>query len=185
VIAVLLAAALACGASANQMELNECAGEARERANAQELATYRAAMQRYHNDVVLRESELRWLAARANACDFDTALVSGGSIEPMIESQCLASSAQARIRDIGLFTGRPNPAGATASAPAVAEHDRIYGLLENLVTPDQRTLLADAENAWIWYRDEACARATNNCAIALTLTRTQELKDSWLADKFW
>ncbi len=167
------------------MELNECAAEARERANAQELSTYRAAMQRHDNDAVLRESELRWLAARANACNFDSALVSGGSIEPMIELACLAHSAQARIRDIGLFTGRPNPAGAIASPQAVAEHDRVYGLLENLVTPDQRTLLVGAENAWLWYRDEACSRATNDCATALTITRTQELKDSWLAEKFW
>ena len=60
------------------MELNECAADARERANAQELSAYRSAMQRYHNDAILHESELRWLAARANACDFDAALVSGG-----------------------------------------------------------------------------------------------------------
>lgn len=184
-IALILVAALTCGSSANQTQLNECAAQALGRADAQELSPYRAAMQRYHNDAILRESELRWLGARANACDFDTALVQGGSIEPMVEAQCSARSAQARIRDIGFFTGRPNPTGAIASSQAVAEHDRIYGRLEVLVTPDQRTLLADAENAWEWYRDEACARATNGCATALTLTRTQELKDSWLAEKFW
>jgi uncharacterized protein YecT (DUF1311 family) len=167
------------------MDLNECAAEAREHANALELAAYRSAMQRYHNDAMLRESELRWLTARASACDFDSAMVSGGSIQPMVEAQCLARSAQARVRDIGLFTGRPNPAGATASAQAVAEHDRIYGRLEVLLSLDQRSLLTDAEQAWRWYRDEACARATDDCATALTRTRIQELKDSWLAEKFW
>ncbi len=167
------------------MELNECAAAAREHANAQELSAYRSSMQRYHDDAILRESELRWLAARANACDFDAALVSGGSIEPMVEALCLAHSAQARVRDIGLFTGRLNPVAATASAQAVSEYDRVYGRLEVLLTPDQRTLLTDSEEAWRRYRDEACARATNDCATALTLTRTQELKDSWLGEPFW
>lgn len=184
-IAAVLVIALACGSSSNQMQLNECAAQARDRANAQELSSYRGAMQRYDDDAMLRESELRWLTARADACDFDAALVSGGSIEPLVEAQCVARSAQARVRDIGLFTSRPNPAGAIASAQALAEHDRVYGLLEDVVTPDQRRLLMDAENAWIRYRDEACARATNGCATALTLTRVQELKDSWLAEKFW
>jgi uncharacterized protein YecT (DUF1311 family) len=185
VIAVLLVAALACGSSANQMELNECAGEARERANAQELSTYRAAMQRYHNDAVFRESELLWLDARAGACDFDVALVAGGSIAPMIEDQCDARSARARVRDIHLFTGRANADALIPASNAAAEHDRVYGLLELLVTPAQRELLTDSERAWLDYRNNACPRAANGCATALTLTRTQELKDSWLAEPFW
>jgi uncharacterized protein YecT (DUF1311 family) len=128
-------------------------------------------------------SELLWLDARAKACAFDAALVAGGSIQPMIEAQCNAASAQARVRDIAFFTAKPRE--PIASPYPVAEEDRVYGLLELLVSPAQRELLADSERAWIDYRDVACSRATYYCMSALTRTRTQQLKDSWMADPFW
>jgi uncharacterized protein YecT (DUF1311 family) len=183
VIAAMLVAALNCGASATQLDLNECAAQKLSQANTRELAAYRAAMQRFHNDQVLHLSELLWLDARAGACAFDVALVAGGSIQPMIEAQCNAASAQARVRDIAFFTGKVRE--PIASPYPVAEEDRVYGLLELLVTPTQRELLADSERAWIDYRTVACSRATYYCMSALTRTRAQQLKDSWMAEPFW
>jgi uncharacterized protein YecT (DUF1311 family) len=183
VIAAILVAALNCGGSATQLDLNECAAQTLSAAGARELAAYRAAMLRFHNDPVLHLSELLWLDSRAKACAFDAALVAGGSIQPMIEAQCNAASAQARVRDIAFFTAKPRE--PIASPYPVAEEDRVYGLLELLVSPAQRELLADSERAWIDYRDVACSRATYYCMSALTRTRTQQLKDSWMADPFW
>jgi uncharacterized protein YecT (DUF1311 family) len=183
VIAIILVAALNCGASPTQLDLDECAAAAQTQANAIELAAFRTAMQRYHDNAALHLSEVRWTEARAAACAFDSAMVAGGSIQPMIEAQCYAASAQARVRDIALFTGT---ASTASTAPAVAaEHDRVYGLLELLVTSQQRELLADSERAWLDYRNAACSRARESCASALTRTRTQQLKDSWMADPFW
>src|SRR5580658_5801313 len=180
---MVLIAALNCGASATQLDLDECSAAAQTRANAKELAAFRAAMQRFHNDPTLHLSEVRWVEARAAACAFDAAMVAGGSIQPMIEAECNAAAAQARVGDIALFTGRTTTA---STAPAVAaEHDRVYGLLELLVTAPQRELLSDAERAWLDYRNIACSRARESCATALTRTRTQQLKSSWMAEPFW
>ena len=112
-------------------------------------------------------------------------MYAGGSIAPMLFSECNANAALARIRDIGLFIGFPNPTAAIPGPQVQAEHERIYGLLELLVAPHERDLLADSERAFMRYRKVACSQAKDGCATALTLTRTQELKDSWLAEKFW
>jgi uncharacterized protein YecT (DUF1311 family) len=183
VIAAILVAALTCGATATQLDLDECAARTLSQTNARELAAFRAAMRRFHNDAVLHLGEMRWLDARAGACAFDVSMFAGGSMEPMIEAQCNAASAQARVREIALFTGKANT--VSAAPAAVVELDRVYGLLELLVTPAQRELLADSQRAWIDYRDVACSRATNDCATALTRTRTQQLKNSWMAEPFW
>lgn len=184
-IALLLVAALNCGANATQLDLDNCAAAAQTHNDKLETAALQAAEWRTYNDPLFHTSEMRWLDARASACDFASATVAGGSIEPMIEAQCNADAALARIRDIGLFTGLPNPTAAIPNPQVRAEHERIYGLLELLVTPQQRELLADSERFFLAYRDAACSQAKDGCATALTLTRTQQLKDSWLAEPFW
>lgn len=182
-IAAVLVAVLNCGASATQLDLDECAAQTLSQADAREFAAFHSAMRRFHNDAVLRLSEMRWLDARSAACAFAASMVAGGSMEPMIEAQCNAAAAQARVRDIALYTGA---IGATRAAQAaVVEQDRVYGLLELLVTPGERELLADSQRTWIDYRDVACLRAKSNCTTALTQTRTQQLKDSWMAEPFW
>ncbi len=184
-ISLLLAAAIACGANANQLQLDQCAADAQSRADAREIAVLRAAERRTNNNPLFHTSELRWLDARASACDYAAATVAGGSIEPMIEAQCNADAATARVRDIGFFTGAANPNAAIPAAAVAAEHERIYGRLELLVTPHERELLADSERFFLVYRDAACSHAKDGCATALTRTRTQQLEDSWLAEPFW
>ncbi len=161
------------------------AADAQSRADAQEISAFVSAEWRTYNDPLLHLTELRWLDARASACDFAGAMAAGSSIEPMLEAQCNADAARTRVRDIGFFTGLANPNSGIPSAQSTAEHKRIYGLLELLVTPHQRELLADSEDFFPAYRDAACSHARDGCATALTRTRTQQLKDSWLAEPFW
>ncbi|MGC2129665.1 MAG: lysozyme inhibitor LprI family protein [Candidatus Aquilonibacter sp.] len=184
-IAAILVAALACGPHATQLDLDECAAAAQKHNDKLESVALQTAEWRTYNDPLLHLSELRWRQARTSACNFAYEMYAGGSIAPMLFSECNADAALARIRDIGLFVGLPNPAGAIPDPRVQAEHERIYGLLELLVSPRERDLLADSERAFMQYRDVACSHAKNGCATALTLTRTQEIKDSWLADKFW
>jgi len=185
VIALLLAAALNCGAAATQIELDECSANAAQQAQTREKIAYLVAARRTNGNIHLLRSEVLWLDARSSACDFDRSLVEGGSIEPMVTSQCYAAASVSRVRDISLFTGKANANAVTPSKQSEAEHERIYGLLELLVTPQQRRLLANSEQFFLWYRDEACSHAKDGCATALTLTRTQQLKDSWMAGPFW
>ena len=184
-IALLLAAALQCGANATQMELDECSGNAAQQAQSREAIAYLVAERRANANIHLLHSEVLWLDARSSACDFDRSLVEGGSIAPMVTNDCYAAASTSRVRDIGLFTGKANPRAMIPSTHSAAEHERIYGLLELLVTPQQRRLLATSEQFFLWYRDEACSHAKDGCATALTLTRTQQLKDSWMAGPFW
>jgi len=185
VIALVLVAALNCGATATQIDLDECAAAAQTHNDTLEIAAFRAAERRTHNNPLLRASEARWTAFRTSACNYVYESYSGGSIAPMLYSQCNADAALARVRDIGQFTGRTNPNAAMPDPHVQAEHEHIYGLLELLVTPHERNLLADSENLFLRYRDAACSHAKDGCATAITLTRTQQLKDSWLAEPFW
>jgi uncharacterized protein YecT (DUF1311 family) len=184
-MALVLVAALNCGATATQIDLDECAAAAQSRNTKMEAAALASAQDRTRNNPLLHSSEVRWLAFRASACNYVYEAYAGGTIAPMLYSQCLADAAQARVRDIALFTGAANPRAAVPSPQVEAEHERIYGLLELLISPHERELLAKSEYAFLRYRDAACSHAKDGCATALTQTRTQQLKDSWLAEKFW
>ncbi|HTX56418.1 MAG TPA: lysozyme inhibitor LprI family protein [Candidatus Acidoferrales bacterium] len=184
-IALVLVAALNCGNTATQVDLNACAAAAQSRNDKRELVAFQAAEWRSYDDPLLRLTELRWRQARASACNFVYAMYADGTMAGMLFSQCNADAALARVRDVGLFTGLANPAAAIPDPRVRAEHQRVYGLLELLITPHERDLLANSERAFLRYRDVACSHAKNGCATALTKTRTQQLEDSWLAERFW
>jgi uncharacterized protein YecT (DUF1311 family) len=182
---IVLAAVIACGPSSTQLDLDQCAAQELMHADAAERRLYAAVARHAGDPRELRIAERRWHVAREAACAYADAGLAGGSMLPMLDAQCHANSALARIRALNSFTGRPNAKGAVALGAAVAEHDRVYGLLELLITPQERVLLAKSEEAWLAYRRVACSRAGDACATDLTRARTQELKDSWLADPFW
>ena len=184
-IAVLLVAALTCGASSPQVDLDVCASQARASGEAAEHAAYAAASRRFGDRADFQATERRWYGVRSTACAFAAEMASGGSLEPMLEGQCYADTARARVRDIALFAPNGTSGSAIAAPRVAAEHVRVYGLLEMLLSPAERNLLAASERAWIAYRDAACAHARRDCATLLTTTRTQQLKDSWLAERFW
>lgn len=184
-LALAVVALITCGPSSTQLDLDWCAAQKLVQADAAERRAYVAAAKRTGDPSELRVAERRWQAARDAACAYTDAGVAGGSMLPMLDAQCRAASAIVRARVLQGFTGRPNASGAAPSPDAVAEHDRVYGLLELLITPQERSLLAKSEYAWLAYRRAACEAAADTCATDLTRARTQELKDSWLADPFW
>jgi len=184
-IALVLVAAINCGAAATQLDLNICAAQAQTRNDKLENTAYTSAEWRTYNDPLLHLSEVRWREARTSACNYVYESYKDGSMASMLFSQCNADASLARVRDIRLFTGLANPKGAIPDPHVQAEHERVYGLLELLVTPSERTLLAASERAFLRYRETACSHAKDACATELTKTRTQQLKDSWLAEKFW
>ena len=184
-IAFVLVAVLNCGATATQIDLDQCAAAAQTHGDNLEAAAFQSAEWRTYNDPLLHMSELRWRSARTSACNFAYEMYAGGTIAPMLFSRCNADAALARVRDISFFTGLPNVTAAIPNPRVEAEHERIYGLLELLITPHERDLLADSERAFLKYRETACSHARIGCATALTKTRTQQLEDSWLAEKFW
>lgn len=174
-IALLLAVALNCGNTATQLDLDDCAQAAQIRADRDEQAAYRTA------PAAAQATETLWRTERTATCEYYYQSASGGSMAPMLYSQCLANSARGRIRDLhgvarGFSVAQPHH--------AIVEHDRIYGLLEVQLTSHERALLAASESAWLRYRKALCSNDVP-CLGQVSATRTQELKDSWLADPFW
>lgn len=88
------AAAQDCETSENQMELNLCAAEALEEADTRLNTAYRAIESRLtgEDDLKqrLRATQRAWITFRDAECRFLNANAEGGTIFPMLESQCLA-----------------------------------------------------------------------------------------------
>ncbi|HEX8806344.1 MAG TPA: lysozyme inhibitor LprI family protein, partial [Candidatus Aquilonibacter sp.] len=102
-IALVLAAALNCGATATQADLDECASASNKAAMAREARAYKALVQRHPNDSVLSASETQWQRERRATCDFYAAMVAGGSMTPMVVDNCWADSADDRVRVLALY----------------------------------------------------------------------------------
>jgi uncharacterized protein YecT (DUF1311 family) len=181
-IAMLLAAALNCGKTATQLDLDFCAARDARIAAAREETVLRRTLLHFPSRAKqIDGSERAWKSYRDAACRYAGA--GDGSIEPMLYRQCLASLADERARVLQLFDGSRGM--AAPSAGSASEEEGVYGKLELLVDPGSRTLLARSEDAWRAYRRVACTGALPGCATMLARARTATLKASWLADPFW
>jgi len=189
IAAIALAAALNCSNNdASQLELNECAAVSFRRAERAETAAYAQALDGTHGDRSAREqlvvAEHAWRHAREAACGFVAAMYAEGSIEPLEEFNCRAFSATARTHFLHRskkWSGNSLPSTDTTTAEMV----RVYGLLELLLTPNDRDALAHSQEVWLNYVRVACAPSAARCRDFLTRRRTDELKQSWLGDPFW
>ena len=106
-----------------QIELNLCARMDFERADAELNRVYRDSIagerqadreldpsydQRPSNESILREAQRAWVAFRDAQCTYESnGEARGGSMEPMVHSQCLARMTRERIAQL---TGPADPA---------------------------------------------------------------------------
>ncbi|WP_315761086.1 lysozyme inhibitor LprI family protein [Sphingomonas sp. Y38-1Y] len=111
-LSLLLAAALAqqCGASGNQAELNACAASDYQQADKAMNAQWRVTLAKLRaNDrengddgfgpptaELLLKSQRAWLAYRDAECKLASQEARGGSMQPMLQSGCLARLTEAR-----------------------------------------------------------------------------------------
>ncbi|GAB5375166.1 MAG: hypothetical protein AcusKO_16280 [Acuticoccus sp.] len=100
-------AAAACGPDANQMELNECAGEALSAADATLNERYQAVIGRLSDDAdkteLLRKAQRAWIAFRDAECTFAASGVAGGSIYPLVDAECRTALTKARAETLDGF----------------------------------------------------------------------------------
>ncbi|WP_313109311.1 lysozyme inhibitor LprI family protein [Atlantibacter sp.] len=101
VIALLMSsAALAqdCEKAQTQLELNECAASEYKKADSELNAAYKKvftlASKQQHG--ILKNAQNAWIKLRDADCDFIASGVEGGSIQPMIYSQCLTDKTRER-----------------------------------------------------------------------------------------
>ncbi len=115
VLALLLAAApvraQSCGDTATQADLDACAGAAVRKADAQLNATYARIVRRLAGDAakkhLLTTAELAWIKLRDAECAFEASGVSGGSIYPMIVSNCIATKTEQRTNELKTYLNCP------------------------------------------------------------------------------
>jgi uncharacterized protein YecT (DUF1311 family) len=182
-------------AQTTQMDLDVCWRDRAAQADAQLNAAYKNAgveLRKMGIDPgVLVPVQVAWISARDKTCAFESSMEAGGSIAPMMYSECVDRMTRARTARIqNLVTSLQAegvvPAMQPASHKVDAELNRVYGLLRKQdLTTAQRTALTSAEVAWIAYRDKACKVEGGECMDALENERTHEIEDGWLGEQFW
>jgi len=134
--------------------------------------------------------QLAWIKARDTTCDFEESLEEGGSIAPMMNSECVDRMTRARTARLnGVLVAYQNGEVhklQPVSPSADKELNRVYGLLVKYdLSKHSHDKLIASELAWIAYRDKACAFEGGTCLTDLEKERTTEFEDGWLGEKFW
>ncbi len=194
---IVLAAATAapCAAAGTQMDLDACwAARAQQADSHLRVTTARVAYELRAVGVgtkPLAGVQAAWVAARNATCAFEASLYAGGSIAPMIVSECADRMTRARDERLQAMLEALSTNGHTATPPepvsraASAELDRVYGLFCGRITPAQRAALTSAQRAWLAYREKACSIEGGACLSELDRGRVADLEDGWIGEQFW
>jgi uncharacterized protein YecT (DUF1311 family) len=89
-----------------QTELNECAATDFRTADAKVNAAYQAITRRLADDPARRslvEAQRAWIRLRDAECAFDTNIYEGGSIRPMMFSECRRRMTEQRTADLNTY----------------------------------------------------------------------------------
>ncbi|HYD11385.1 MAG TPA: lysozyme inhibitor LprI family protein [Allosphingosinicella sp.] len=191
-LALLLAAqdpAWNCDNPQAQQEMNYCAAQDAERADAELNSVYRTAIERARaadreyagladggggpsdggpgEEATLREAQRAWVSFRDAHCRLESFEARGGTMQPMLDSGCKATLTRARTAELR----GPNP-----DCPENPEPAQLMQCLERGLTradaalnrqwqealtalPNSAEQLRTAQRAWLAYRDAHCAVA--------------------------
>jgi uncharacterized protein YecT (DUF1311 family) len=173
-----------------QQEMNYCAEQDFERADAELNAVYRTAIaaaqqadRDYAHDAggagdgtgeeaTLREAQRAWVSFRDAQCRMESFEARGGSMQPMLDAGCRATLTRARTAEL---RGPECPADAE-QAQLNACLNRLFARADAALNRQwQETLAArpagaeqlrTAQRAWLAYRDAHCASAAPAVASA-------------------
>jgi uncharacterized protein YecT (DUF1311 family) len=176
-----------------QQEMNYCAAQDAERADAELNIVYRTAIasaqaadREYASyqtgaagpssepgeEASLREAQRAWVAFREAHCRLEGYEARGGSMEPMLEAGCRATITRARTAELR----GPECPGDAEQAEINACLNRVFTRVDAALNRQwQETLTArpgaaeqlrTAQRAWLSYRDAHCASATPSVASA-------------------
>jgi uncharacterized protein YecT (DUF1311 family) len=99
-----IARAESCGNAVTQGELNDCANEASRKSDAELNALYKQIMSRLKDDTkqakLLATAQRAWIAFRDAECAFVNSPSTGGSVYPMVLSNCRDRLTRARVNDL-------------------------------------------------------------------------------------
>lgn len=188
-VGVLPAAAQAqdCRDPQDQTTMNRCAYESWERVDRTLNQTYQRAIVRLSapQQQQLVSAQQAWIAFRDRHCAFASGEFEGGSMQPLIEWSCKEIVTQERLNDLQAYRqGTTPPAGRLSQPAADAALNRAYQALLQAQSGSQRSRLIAAEEAWIRFRDRACAfeqslqSTGDRCVIRLSDQRTVALEEA-------
>lgn len=181
-----------------QQEMNFCAAQDFERADAELNAAYRAAIESARQadreyagladgaggptdggpgeEATLREAQSAWVSFRDAHCRLESFEARGGTMQPMLDAGCRATLTRARTAELR----GPNP-----DCPGDADPAQLNQCLERQFTradaalnrqwqealtalPNGAERLRTAQRAWLTYRDAHCATAVPSVASVET-----------------
>ena len=181
-----------------QQEMNYCAGQDFERADAELNTVYRGAIERAREadreyaridpgganarsgepgeEASLREAQRAWVTFRDAHCRLQSFEARGGSMQPMLDAGCRATITRARTAELR----GPNPDCPDDADPAQLNqclergYTRADAALNRQWTetlaarPTGAEQLRTAQRAWLAYRDAHCASAVPSVASVET-----------------
>lgn len=181
-----------------QQEMNYCAGQDFERADAELNTVYRGAIERAREadreyaridpgganarsgepgeEAGLREAQRAWVTFRDAHCRLQSFEARGGSMQPMLDAGCRATITRARTAELR----GPNPDCPDDADPAQLNQCLERGFTradaalnqqwtETLTArPTGAEQLRAAQRAWLAYRDAHCASAIPSVASVET-----------------
>ncbi len=91
-----------CDNPMTQAEMNACAGIAYQNADRKLNQVYQQLLPKLSTSrkQKLITAQRAWIRFRDSSCDFERSEVAGGSMEPMMYSNCMASVTEERIQDL-------------------------------------------------------------------------------------
>ncbi len=164
-----------CATAQTQLEMTRCADAEFQQADAKLNNVYQEVKSQLNatqaNQLVTAEEA--WIAYRDTYCDFVKSQFEGGSLQPMAFSNCLTQITLDRINAL-----QPGQTTGTRYDVADADLNAAYQTLQTLLSEPEKAALADAQLAWIEYRDRHCALAGGDqqCLASTTEAQVQQLK---------
>lgn len=158
----------ACENPQTQQALNQCAYQAFEEAVVELNRAYQSLENQIASDAqqALTAAEWAWVDFRDLDCDFARQQFAGGSIVPLIYSNCLEGHTEIRTAEIRQ-PALPESDYATADAALNQAYQALLGVL----SPANQEVMTDIQLAWIDYRDRNCAFEAQHHPTAITQTQ--------------
>ncbi|WP_323939547.1 lysozyme inhibitor LprI family protein [Aeromonas caviae] len=98
-----------CTAPVTQTDMNICAFQDYQRADAKLNAAYKkwiASLEKAQLER-LRTAQRAWIAFRDAQCRYEAGVYEGGSMAPMVHSSCLTQLTEARTKDLNTLPDQP------------------------------------------------------------------------------
>lgn len=172
-----------CQLLTTQLELNQCAQHNAQAAEASLATTYQLLMSSLPEpgNAALDMAQADWRTFRDLDCRFASDKYKGGSIAPLIYSDCIRERTVSRNVEL---SEPPVPSISYAEADGILNAD--YQVLMTMLSEERQLQYADVQLAWLDYRDSQCAfeatygsatTAENQCLARLSDERNQQIQE--------